>query len=174
VSLGSEPAGLRALSAAGGETGKRAEALLARLTWPGKPAAAGAAPAAPPLTAAEQQRFTAGEGIYKSLCVACHQANGQGLEKVGAPLTGSAFVSAPAHVPIRILLNGKEGPVGLMPPLGTTLTDDQIAEVLTYVRRSWGNQGSAVEAAGVADVRKETTGRTRPWTEKELLELVAK
>jgi len=46
--------------------------------------------------------------------------------------------------------------------------------VLTYVRRSWGNQGSAVEAAGVADVRKETTGRTRPWTEKELLELVGK
>ena len=61
-----------------------------------------------------------------------------------------------------------------MPPLGGVLTDDQIAEVLTYVRRSWGNQGSAVEAAGVTDVRKETTGRTRPWTEKELLELVGK
>jgi mono/diheme cytochrome c family protein/glucose/arabinose dehydrogenase len=174
VALSSEPAGLRTLAAAGGETGKRADALLARLTWPGKPAAAGAAPAAPPLTAAEQQRFSAGEGIYKRLCVACHQANGQGLEKVGAPLTGSTFVSAPAHVAIRILLNGKEGPVGLMPPLGTTLTDDQIADVLTYVRRSWGNQGSPVEAAGVAGVRKETTGRTRPWTEKELLELVGK
>ena len=42
---------------------------------------------------------------------------------------------------MRILINGKEGPVGLMPPLGTTLSDDQIAGVLTFVRRSWGNQG---------------------------------
>jgi mono/diheme cytochrome c family protein len=174
VALSREPAGLRSLAAAGGEAGKRAEALLARVTWPGKPVPAGAAPAAAPLTAAEQQRFTEGEAVYKSLCVACHQANGEGLEKLGAPLVGSPFVSGPGHVAIRILLNGKEGPVGLMPPLGTTLSDDQIAGVLTYVRRSWGNQGSAVEAAGVADVRKSTTGRTRPWTEKELLELVGK
>jgi mono/diheme cytochrome c family protein len=174
VALSREPAGLRSLAAAGGETGKRAEALLARLTWPGKPAAAGAAPAAAPLTAAEQQRFTEGEAVYKSLCVACHQANGEGLEKVGAPLAGSQFVNGPGHVAIRILLNGKEGPVGLMPPLGTTLSDDQIAGVLTYVRRSWGNQGSAVDPAGVAGVRKDTTGRTRPWTEKELLELAGK
>ena len=72
---------------------------------------------------------------------------------------------------MRILINGKEGPVGLMPPLGTALSDDQIAGVLTFVRRSWGNQGSAVDAAGVADIRKQTTGRTRPWTEKELMEL---
>jgi mono/diheme cytochrome c family protein len=61
-----------------------------------------------------------------------------------------------------------------MPPLGTTLSDDQIAAVLTYVRRSWGNQGSAVDAASVAEVRKQTTDRARPWTEKELLELVGK
>ena len=171
VALTREPAGLVALKAAGGETGKRADALLARLTWPGKPAAAGAAPAAPPLTAAEQKRFTAGEEVYKSLCVACHQANGQGMEKVGAPLIGSALVNGPLHVPIRILLNGKEGPVGLMPPLGTTLSDEQIADVLTFVRRSWGNQASAVDPAAVADTRKQTAGRTRPWTEKELMEL---
>jgi mono/diheme cytochrome c family protein len=174
VALSREPAGLRSLAAAGGETGKRAEALLTRLTWPGKPVAAGAAPAAPPLSAAEQQRFTEGEAVYRSLCVACHQANGEGLEKLGAPLTGSPFVNGPGHVAIRILLNGKEGPVGLMPPLGTTLSDDQIAAVLTYVRRSWGNQGSAVDAASVAEVRKQTTDRARPWTEKELLELVGK
>jgi hypothetical protein len=46
--------------------------------------------------------------------------------------------------------------------------------VLTYVRRSWGNQGSAVDAASVAEVRKQTTDRARPWTEKELLALVGK
>jgi len=39
------------------------------------------------------------------------------------------------------------------------------------VRRSWGNQGSAVDPTAVADIRKQTSGRTRPWTEKELLEI---
>ena len=89
---------------------------------------------------------------------------------MGPSLAGSAFALSQPHVPMRILLNGKEGSVGLMPPLGTTLSDDQIAGVLTFVRRSWGNQGSAVEPAAVADIRKQTSGRTRPWTEKELLE----
>ena len=73
---------------------------------------------------------------------------------------------------MRILINGKEGPVGLMPPLGTALSDDQIAGVLTFVRRSWGNQESAIDPAAVADIRRQTAGRTRPWTEKELLEIV--
>jgi mono/diheme cytochrome c family protein/HEAT repeat protein len=174
VPMTREPAGLTQLAAAGGETGKRASALLARLTWPGKPVEAGAAPAAAPLTPAEQERFTAGEAVYKGLCAACHQANGQGLEKVGAPLIDSPFVTGQAHVPVRVLLNGKEGAVGLMPPLGSALSDDQIAAVLTYVRRAWGNQASPVDPAAVANVRKQTTGRTRPWTEKELLELVGK
>jgi mono/diheme cytochrome c family protein len=174
VPVSREPAALAALAAAGGETGKRAQALLARLTWPGKPAAAGAEPAAAPLTAAEQKRFEEGKGVYTTLCVACHNENGEGRDKLGPSLIGSPFVLSQPHVPMRILLNGKEGPVGLMPPLGTTLSDDQIAGVLTFVRRSWGNQGSAVDPAGVADVRKQTSGRTRAWTEKELLEMTGK
>jgi mono/diheme cytochrome c family protein len=169
-----EPAALTQLAAAGGETGKRASALLARLTWPGKPVDAGAAPAAVPLTPAELKRMDEGKTIYTSLCMACHQENGQGLDKVAPSLVGSTLGLAAPHVPARILLNGKEGPIGLMPPLGAALTDDQIAAVLTYVRRAWGNLGSAVDAASVADIRKQTTGRTRPWTEKELLEMVGK
>ena len=171
VPLTREPASLVALASAGGEAGKRATALLARYTWPGKPAEAGAAPAAAPLTAAEQKRFEDGKTVYTSLCVACHNENGEGRDKLGPALAGSNFALAAAHVPLRILLNGKEGPVGLMPPLGTTLSDDQIAGVLTFVRRSWGNQAPAVDPASVADVRKQTSGRTRPWTEKELLEI---
>ncbi len=174
VPLTREPAALTQLAAAGGESGKRASALLARLTWPGKPVEAGAAPAAAPLTPEEMKRFDAGKAVYTSLCVACHQENGQGIDKVAPTLVGSNYVLAAPHVPERILINGKEGPVGLMPPLGSVLSDGQIAAVLTYVRRSWGNQGSAVDAASVADIRKQTTGRTRPWTEKELLELAGK
>ena len=174
VPLSSEPHALRQLAESGGEIGKRAEALLARLTWPGKQSAPGAPPAAEALTAAEQKRFDDGKTVYTTLCVACHQDNGEGREKVAPTLLGSTFALGPAHVPARILLNGKEGPVGLMPPLGSVLTDDQVAAVLTFVRRSWGNQGTPVDPADVAAIRKETAGRTRPWTEKELLELGGK
>ena len=45
-------------------------------------------------------------------------------------------------IPARILLNGKEGPIGLMPPVGQVLSDDQIAAVLTYIRREWGQAGT--------------------------------
>ena len=148
--------------------GERAKALLARLTWPGKPAIAGAAPAAAPLTPAEQTRFDEGKTVFTNLCVACHQEDGQGRDKLAPSLIGSNFALGAPGVPIRILLNGKEGPVGLMPPLGAALTDAQIAGVLTYVRRSWGHQGAAIDEPTVANVRKETAGRAKPWTEGEL------
>ena len=63
--------------------------------------------------------------------------------------------------------HGKEGEM-LMPPIGGSLTNDQIANVLTYVRRSWGNSASPIDPADVAEVRGATAGRNRPWTEAEL------
>ena len=81
---------------------------------------------------------------------------------------GSEFTLDVPGIPVRVLIGGKEGSVGLMPPLGAALTDEQIAAVLTYVRREWGNTGTAVDAATVADVRKATAGRSRPWTDQEL------
>jgi mono/diheme cytochrome c family protein len=76
---------------------------------------------------------------------------------------------APAGIPVRILLHGKEGAVGLMPPAGSALPDEQIAAVLTYIRREWGQAGAPVTAAMVADTRALTRGRLRPWTNDELL-----
>jgi mono/diheme cytochrome c family protein len=60
-----------------------------------------------------------------------------------------------------------------MPSIGSVLTDEQIAGVLTYVRREWGQTGSPVDAATVKAVRGVTAGRTRPWTNDELLALPA-
>ncbi len=88
---------------------------------------------------------------------------------MGALLAGSAFAAAPPVTPIRIVLNGKEGEVGLMPPIGGSLTDDQVAGVLTYIRREWGGTGSPVSPADVAAVRAASAGRTRPWTRDELM-----
>jgi mono/diheme cytochrome c family protein len=94
------------------------------------------------------------------------------MEKLAPTLVGSPFAVGPAKVPILVVANGKEGPTGLMPPLGMTFTDDQLASVLTYIRRSWGNQASAVSPAEVAAVRKEHADRTRPWTEAELTKML--
>jgi mono/diheme cytochrome c family protein len=151
-----------------GDLGARAAGVLARVEWPGKP---GAAAPIPPLTAEEQQRFNAGQEVFRNICQACHQQDGRGQDRLAPSLIGSALALAAAEVPARILLHGKEGPIGLMPPVGQVLNDDQIAAVLTYIRREWGQPGSPVDPATVKGVRAVTADRTRPWTNEELLGL---
>jgi mono/diheme cytochrome c family protein len=170
VKLTREPA-ITALAAANaGELSTRASAVLGRLEWPGKP---GLAAAATPLTPAEQLRFDAGRTVYQNLCQACHQADGRGMDKLAPPLIGSEFaLAASSSIPIRIVLNGKEGSVALMPPLGNVLSDEQIAAALTYIRREWGHTASPIDAAAVAAARGETAGRTRPWTTDELTRMM--
>ena len=169
LKLTREPA-IAALAASGGDVSSRVTGVLARLEWPGKPGMA--APVAP-LAPADQTRFEAGRTVYQNLCQACHQPNGRGLEKLAPPLIGSELaLASSATIPIRIVLNGKEGSVGLMPPLGGILSDEQIAAALTYIRREWGHAASPIEPAAVAQTRKETAGRTRPWTHDELTSLM--
>jgi mono/diheme cytochrome c family protein len=166
-----EPTALTGLASGSGEIAALAKQIVARITWPGKPAPAG--PVVAPLTPQEQTRYAAGAEIYKNICIACHQPDGQGKDKIAPSLVGSKFALAQnATVPARILLGGKEGSVGLMPPLNM-LTDDQIAAVLTYVRREWGNAATAVDPASVKEVRGLTASHTRPWTEAELTRLLA-
>jgi len=160
-----EPKPLTDLAAANGDLSARATALLGRVTWPGK---AGDAEAPRALTAAQQQQFDRGREIYRNICAGCHQPDGRGLDRIAPSLVGSSFALAPAEIPIRILMNGKEGATGLMPPVGGTLNDDQIASVLTYVRREWGQTADPVDATAVTALRGASAGRTRPWTEAEL------
>jgi mono/diheme cytochrome c family protein len=168
--LSREPALVEVAREDRGELGQRAAAVLARVAWPGK---ADAGPAVVPLTPDEQQRFAAGREVYQTLCAACHQPDGRGREHLAPGLVGSELALGPADIAVRIVLNGKEGSTGLMPPLGSVLTDDQIAASLTYIRREWGHTGSAVDASTVKDVRTLSTGRTRPWTAEELSRLQA-
>jgi mono/diheme cytochrome c family protein/glucose/arabinose dehydrogenase len=169
VRLTREPAALSTLAAAGGELGSRAANVLGRIEWPGKPGVAAAVAA---LTADEQQRFDAGRDVYRNTCQQCHQPDGRGQERLAPSLVGSPLALAAPDIPARILLNGKEGPVGLMPPVGSVLNDDQIAGVLTYIRREWGQTAPPIAAADVAAVRAQTASRTRPWTHDELMALV--
>jgi len=73
------------------------------------------------LTADEQRRFEAGREIYRNICQSCHQPDGRGQDRVAPGLVGSPLLLAAAGVPTRILLNGKDGKIGLMPPIGFVL-----------------------------------------------------
>jgi mono/diheme cytochrome c family protein len=142
----------------------RAARVLARIEWPGKAGAQTVAPLSP----AEQARFEAGKEVYDNLCQACHQPDGRGLDKVAPPLVGSPLSLGSVEALARVLLHGKEGTIGLMPPLGSSLTDDEIAASLTFIRRAWGHTASPVDPAAIAKIRAATATRTRPWTASEL------
>jgi nitrite reductase (NO-forming) len=98
-----------------------------------------------------------GKRVFLQTCFACHQANGQGLPGVFPPLAKSDYLMADKDRSIHGVLKGLSGPItvngkpfnGVMPPV--TLSDEQVANVLTYVRNSWGNEGDAVT---VDDVRR--------------------
>jgi mono/diheme cytochrome c family protein/glucose/arabinose dehydrogenase len=167
--LNREPVALSGLASGADDIGQRVTRLLARVSWPGKP---GDAAPIPPLSREDQQRFDAGHEIYRNICQACHQPDGRGQDKLAPSLLGSTLALAPAGIPARILLNGKEGAFGLMPPIGSTLDDEQLASVLTYVRREWGQAGTPVDSESVKAARAATAGRTRPWTDDELLALM--
>ena len=164
VTLSREPA-LMAVAAEKGELGDRAAKVMARIGWPGKP---GMAPAAAPLGAVDQKRFAAGQEIFKNLCEGCHGADGREQPGATPNIAGAPSVIGAPGVPIRVLLHGKEGPIGLMPAHGDTLNDGEIAAVLTYIRRAWGQTAAPIDAAAVQQVRAATAGRTRAWTPEEL------
>ena len=118
-------------------------------------AAAAAKPAAKddgkPLPVAEL--VSRGEKIYASTCVACHQANGSGLAAMKAPaLAGNKVVTGGEGPVIDTVLNGRPGTA--MAPFKDQLGDAEIAAVVTYVRNSWGNKASDVQAAEVKTRRK--------------------
>ena len=166
IELAAVPRDLLALAESGDEElGRLATAASQVVTWPGKPRPA--TPASRPLTPEEQQRMEQGEELYANLCASCHQADGRGLEGVAKSLVGSQWATAIPPQVTRIVLHGKEGEM-LMPPLGQTMSDEQIAAVLTYVRRSWGNEASAISPDQVAEARGEAGSRRQPWTEAEL------
>ncbi len=128
-----------------------------------------------PLTAEQQKQFDNGKTIYAGLCAACHQPTGTGLEGLAPPLLDSSWVLGPADVPICIVIHGLGGPINVagptwaleMPPL-PQFTDEQIASVLTYIRRDVGTQRLPVETAEVTKIRETNKARTHSWTAEEL------
>jgi mono/diheme cytochrome c family protein len=101
-----------------------------------------------------------GGALYKVQCLSCHQVDGSGVMNMNPPLAGTTYVLGDKTALVRIVLEGLKTPLtiddndyhNVMPP-HTTMTDQQIADVLTYVRHSFGNKATAVTAAEVHGVR---------------------
>ncbi|MGH8018841.1 MAG: DUF7133 domain-containing protein [Opitutaceae bacterium] len=116
-----------------------------------------------------RQLFENGKTAYNLTCAPCHQESGTGLARLAPPLVGSRWLQESDDVLVRILLHGKESPGrGLVMPPWRQFDDQQIAAILTYVRREFGQQDAAVTARKVGDVRAETVARRKAWTDLEL------
>jgi len=115
------------------------------------------------------QLYEKGKTVYSQLCGVCHQPDGKGQPQVAPALVGSKFVQAGEEALVRIVLHGKEdgGRNLIMPPL-KHLDDEQIAGVLVYVYREFGNKTDVVSTAKVASIRALTADRAKSWTNSEL------
>ena len=133
-------------------------------------------------------QIASGKEIYSQvtpgggMCVACHLPNGLGQPGAFPPLDRSDWVLGDKERLIKISIHGLQGEVivngekyvgvmqGFGQPLGSPLNDQQIADVLTYIRNEWGNSVSAISPEEVKAVRDSVKDRelTSMWTSAEL------
>lgn len=173
LALGETPASLVVLSQHADEVVRtRAQQLLGSvrvggLAMPGTVAN---------LSDAEKLLVQQGEVLFRGACAACHQLDGRGQLGLAPPLRDSEWVTGPAGRLIRIALHGVKGPIEVdgetweleMPGQGH-LSDDELAKVLSYLRRAFGHQASCVDKGQVKKLRNATKLRASAWTAGELL-----
>jgi mono/diheme cytochrome c family protein len=132
-----------------------------------------------PVEEAAPDPMVVGRRTYNN-CSTCHQADGSGVSGVYPPLAGSEWVTGSPDALVRILLHGVNGPMNVNGvtyngemPAWSQLSDNQIAAVLTYIRASWGNSAPPIAEEFVQRIRAAESGRSRYWTEAELLNIAA-
>ena len=112
-----------------------------------------------PVAASKEERIERGKIVYAQVCMACHQPEGQGILQAFPPLAAADYLNADVDRAISTVIHGLEGSItvngqvynSIMPQLG--LDDEQVANVLTYVYNSWGNNGTEVLPEMVKAVR---------------------
>lgn len=111
----------------------------------------------------QQKPVPPGKAVYERNCLSCHQADGSGVPGMNPPLSQVSFVTGNKTQLIRIVLDGLTEPLEINGedyhnpmPAQRHLSDQQLADVLTYIRSSFGNKADAVS---VAEVKKVRTGK---------------
>ncbi|NIP93427.1 MAG: hypothetical protein GWO24_08210 [Akkermansiaceae bacterium] len=115
---------------------------------------------------------------YAVFCTSCHQPHGHGTEGLAPPLARSEWVTGPPERLAQIVLRGLVGPVKVrgrewnlhMPGLGNTgvVDDRELAGILTFIRRAWGNRAEPIDPGMVKHEREKSKDRKFPWTAAEL------
>lgn len=130
--------------------------------------------------------FPRGAFIFGTLCQTCHGTDGNGVSSLAPPLNNSNWVKGDKNKLIPIVLFGLHGPVevagkiykapeinGEMPGIGQNkdFSDDDIAQVLNYVRNSWSNKAERINAADIQRTRNKFKDRQKPFVMEELKNL---
>jgi len=124
----------------------------------------------PPVAAGGGAPAVDGKQVYGAKCAACHQATGMGVAGVFPPLVGAEWVLKDEKVLTHILLHGINGEIvvkgvtykGAM-PAWKSLSDEELAAVMTYIRSDWGNQAPPIKPETVKAEREATKARTEPY-----------
>ncbi len=104
--------------------------------------------------------ITRGKEVYSTYCISCHMENGEGLEDVYPPLAKSDYMMADKKRSIQQVLYGVTGSIKVngksysTDMVGFDLTDEEVSDVLNYVRNSFGNKGGAIPPVEVKASRK--------------------
>ncbi|WP_185213080.1 PVC-type heme-binding CxxCH protein [Sphingobacterium mizutaii] len=134
------------------------------------------------LTGPALEQYRRGAVIYakEGFCITCHQPNGKGLDASGfPPLNASKWVTGSEDRLIKLTLNGLLGPIEVngkkypgqvpMTPFGMMLNDQEIADVLTYVRNSFTNEANPISAAKVKEIRESIKDKKGFYSPEDLL-----
>ena len=124
----------------------------------------------PPVLMAGAAPVVDGKQLYGAKCAACHQGSGLGVAGVFPPLAASEWVLGDEKILANILLHGVNGEMivkgnkynGAMPPW-KSLSDDELAAVLTYIRSDWANAGPPIKAETIKSQRELTKARQEPY-----------
>ncbi|QNF33975.1 c-type cytochrome [Adhaeribacter swui] len=129
------------------------------------------------------KEFPKGAALFATSCQTCHGPDGNGVAGLAPPLNGSEWVTGDKNKLISIVLFGLTGPVkvkghlykapeinGDMPGIGydKDLPNEDVAQVLSFIRRSWQNNAEKVSAEEVGKVRQELKTRQKAFTVEEL------
>lgn len=134
------------------------------------------------LVTREQIQYMRGQEMYegRAACAGCHGQHGKGQEGMAPPLANSNWVTGEPEVLIKVLLHGLRGPIKVndveyefplvMPGLAgnDSFSDQDHANIATYIRNNWGNSAGAVSADEVREIREQSATRNQPYTASDL------